>query len=397
MRIATSWSTNPDAGRAVENAYTALEAKLGGVPHLMMAHASSAYDASALMAQLAARTDSVPLAGATSCLGVMTEEGFHSRDGYGLGLLGIVDPEGAYGVGACSMESDVQAAATTAVTAALAQAGRPGEVPLMVWITQPPGREEILLEAIGELLGRDVPVSGGSSADNAIAGQWKQFANGRVHDDAFVAAVLFPSAPLIYCFRNGYEPSGHAGKVTRADGRTLHEIDGRRAIDVYNDWTKGRLEGSTPGNVLALTTLQPLGRVVGVAAGIPYFVLSHPDRVTPEGALTLFTNVREGDQVFLMQGTLDLLVERAGNAALSALETYSCGASELAGALVTYCAGCMLTVRDKMERVVSGVRCALAGRPFLGTFTFGEQGCFLGGENRHGNLMISVLGFRENP
>jgi hypothetical protein len=65
----------------------------------------------------------------------------------------------------------------------------------------------------------------------------------------------------------------------------------------------------------------------------------------------------------------------------------------IAGALVIYCAGCMLGIQPRMQEVVESLRGALGERPFLGTFTFGEQGCFVGGENRHGNLMISVLTF----
>ena len=70
-------------------------------------------------------------------------------------------------------------------------------------------------------------------------------------------------------------------------------------------------------------------------------------------------------------------------------------ADQVSGALVIYCAGCMLTVQDEMEEVAAEVREALGGKPFLGAFTFGEQGCFTGGENRHGNLMISVVVFEK--
>ena len=66
---------------------------------------------------------------------------------------------------------------------------------------------------------------------------------------------------------------------------------------------------------------------------------------------------------------------------------------DAAGALVIYCAGCMLAVQDRMDDVVAEARDALGGKPFLGAFTFGEQGCFVGGENRNGNLMIATLVF----
>ena len=48
-----------------------------------------------------------------------------------------------------------------------------------------------------------------------------------------------------------------------------------------------------------------------------------------------------------------------------------------------------------MEEVATEVREALGGKPFLGAFTFGEQGCFTGGESHHGNLMISVVVFEK--
>jgi hypothetical protein len=53
----------------------------------------------------------------------------------------------------------------------------------------------------------------------------------------------------------------------------------------------------------------------------------------------------------------------------------------------------MLTVQGRLDEVVDGLRVALPDVPFLGVHTYGEQGCFVGGENRHGNLMISVLLF----
>ena len=53
----------------------------------------------------------------------------------------------------------------------------------------------------------------------------------------------------------------------------------------------------------------------------------------------------------------------------------------------------MLAVRDRLEDVTDGIREALPGVPFLGIFTFGEQGVVLDGRNRHGNLMISAILF----
>ena len=123
--------------------------------------------------------------------------------------------------------------------------------------------------------------------------------------------------------------------------------------------------------------------------------LAHPDTVTPDGALTLFANVEEGDELVQMVGTQHSLVTRVGRVANASLEAGRISAEDICGALVVYCAGCMLTVQDEMALVVDSINQSLATTPFIGTFTFGEQGCFVGGDNYHGNLMISVVVFEK--
>jgi hypothetical protein len=209
-----------------------------------------------------------------------------------------------------------------------------------------------------------------------------------------VVSVLFPGVETSFAFHSGYSPTDIAGKATRADGRVLYEIDGRPAAGVYNQWTGGAITDALGGgNVLASTTLFPLGRKVGELGGVPYYQLSHPDGVTNEGALTLFSDIAEGEELVLMTGSVDTLVTRAGRVAESARTAADTPQAKISGALVVYCAGCMLTVQDRMNDVVDILNASLDGAPFLGTFTFGEQGCFVGGENRHGNLMISVVTF----
>jgi hypothetical protein len=55
----------------------------------------------------------------------------------------------------------------------------------------------------------------------------------------------------------------------------------------------------------------------------------------------------------------------------------------------------MLAVRAEIEQVQRSLTEALPGLPYLVAFTFGEQGCFADGYNRHGNLMISAVLFGQ--
>lgn len=394
MKIATAWTPDLQPG-AVIQAYDRLEAQLGAAPNLLIVHCPVADNVGDMLTALHARAPQVALHGGTSCLGVMTQVGAHTQNGGGLALFGIVDPEGSYGVGAAIIGDTPGAAARQAINIALDRADRRGETPAIVWMTSAPGCEEELIAGIAAVVGDKVPIAGGSAADNTVQGEWKQFANGEIYNNAVVVTALFPSTEVMFSFHSGYEPTNVTGIVTKAAGRVLMEIDGRPAAVVYNEWLEGLISDALVdgGNILAATSLHPLGRVAGHVGNASYYVLSHPNTVTADGALTLFAQVARGDELALMRGTADSLVERASRVVSAMFDMYSVSPADVEGALIVYCAGCMLTVKDRIDEVAESLRDTLPDIPFLGTFTFGEQGCFLGGENRHGNLMISALMF----
>lgn len=395
MKVATAFSTENDTGAGASEAYARVASQLGAAPQLLFVHASVRANAAAMMSALRAAAPGVAIHGGTSCVGVMTREGFHRTDAGAIAMLGVLDPEGAYGVGAAELGQDPRGAATRAISSALRDAGRDGEVPDMIWITQPPGNEELILLGLADVVGPNVPIGGGSSSDDLVQGGWLQFATHAVFSNAVAVAVLFTSAGVRSSFQSGYDPTHLKATVTNGGGRTIRELDGRPAAQVYNEWTGGAVSHvlTGGGSVLMQTTLSPLGRVTGKIGDIPYFQLSHPDRVLADGSMTFFSDVAPGDEVFLMRGSPESLANRAGRVARS-LHPPVGSEHQIAGAVVVFCAGCMLTIQDRMPQVVATLRAGLGEDvPFLGAFTLGEQGCFLGGENRHGNLMISVLAF----
>jgi hypothetical protein len=401
MRVATAESSEPDTTRAVQQAHAALLRELGGAPHWLLVQSSVRHPAADLQRAIAA-LDVPAIHGSSSCLGVMTQAG-PLVDGPSLALFGLRDDDGSFGVGAATPNEVVEAVDAAGVAAlalhrAIAAAGRQGEAPALVWLTAAPGQEEACIAGLELVLGREVPVVGGSAADDAVAGGWYQLTREGHHTDAVVVSALFPAGRVVSAFQSGYTPTTTRGLVTRARGRTLIEIDGEPAARVYDAWTDGAIAGALAagGSVLASTTLFPLGRRVGDVGGVPYYRLAHPATVHADGSIDLFADIAEGDELVLMQGDVEALVSRAGRVAADARALARLAPSDVAGSLVIFCAGCMLTVRDRLEQVVVGLREGLGGAPFLGSFTFGEQGCFVGGENRHGNLMISVTVFARD-
>lgn len=368
----------------------------------------SQHDDSEIYAFLQARFPETPIIGGTSCSGVMSEAGLAGQGS--IGLLLIEDPQGEYGSATVHLGEDAAACAEQGLHAALANADCEGELPELIWIYQSPGSEEAVIEGLRRVVGDRCPIIGGSSADNDVAGDWRQIGSAGPVRDGLVIGVLFSSQGIGYAFQGGYEPTGQSGIATHvrsgntsqgkdgkvSQGREIVTIDNEPAAMVYNRWNQGILSDklASGGNILKETTMCPLAVDAGNVKGMTNYLLIHPDRILPDGSLSTFADIQEGTRLHCMKGSKSQLVERAGKVAATAAATLNGGAGQLAGGLIVYCAGCMLAVDEEMPKVATAVMQSFNGQPFLGCFTFGEQGSMLD-HNVHGNLMISAIAFAK--
>lgn len=327
----------------------------------------------------------------------MTERGFVGQDGRALALFVIDRSAGAFGVGSATLDEAPYEAARSAVLAALDDAQRPGELPEAVWVITAPGCEEEVVQGIAEVLGDHIPLIGGSSADNTIEGRWSQLSTEGVYQNTVVIAALYPRCRVSTAFHSGYDPLSCRGVVTMASGRVLKEIDGRPATQVYNEWSHGAIESvlAQGGPLPDKTNLHPIGRTNTWHGGVEHYCLSHPEHSDERGEMTLFTEVNVGDELVCMAGSVDNLVARAGNVARSAMSLAEFEQEQLYAGLIIFCAGCFLTIQERIDEARQNIRQVLGDVPFLAAFTFGEQGNIAGGLNRHGNLMISTLLFGQ--
>ncbi|MCL2635830.1 MAG: FIST C-terminal domain-containing protein [Betaproteobacteria bacterium] len=340
---------------------------------------------------LAARFPGVPVLGGTSSGGTMTEKGL-GGDG-SIGMLVVADPDGEYGVGAAELSGDAADAGERALHLALDRAGCPGELPELIWIYQAPGQEEQVIAGLRRVVGDRCPIIGGSAADNAVAGHWRQLGPEGPMTNGVAVGALFSSGGISFAFQGGYEPTGTSGIVTRVSGRTILTIDGEPAATVYNRWSGGKIGHKLAGgNILMETTMSPLGIEVGRIGDVTHFLVIHPEQILENGAMSTFANIGEGSRLFSMRGDRTHLIRRAGRVATAAAAALPGGARRFAGGLVVYCAGCRFAVGEEMDQVSAAISQSFGGMPFVGCFTFGEQGQVLG-SNAHGNLMISAIAF----
>ncbi|MDR2837201.1 MAG: FIST C-terminal domain-containing protein [Azonexus sp.] len=364
---------------------------------------------------LTARFPGVAVLGGTTYRGAMTEQGL-SGD-YSISLFLIADPDGEYGAGLAEFAGDAAGAAERALYLALEQAGCAGELPALIWIYQAPGHEEEVIAGLRRVVGDRCLIVGGTAADMKIAGRWRQLGPEGAISNGVAVGALFPSGAVSAAFQGGYEPTGPSGVVTHianadfanaagngkaeadaavapSHGRALLMIDGEPAAAVYNRWLDGALSDKGAGDSIATQTVTcPLGIDAGKIGDVTQYLVVHPGRLLANGALSTFANIDEGTRVFSMRGDPKRLVERAGRAAAAAVAGLPGGAGHFAGALISYCHGNRLAIGEQqIDQVLAALGESFGGRPYVGCFTYGEQGQMLG-VNIHGNLMIAVVAF----
>lgn len=383
------FATHIDAPQDVSRAQ--LERRLQALaiprPRCLLTYADAQTPIPSLTGALASTFPGVPVLGCTSFLGVCVPSGFKR----GVGIL-VFEEEDAIAATATMITCNEHNARSHAERAAAHLEQQLGGPPHLVVMHATPGFEEQLLEGLHARLGA-VPVFGGSAADDTISGHWSVFCNGRTTSHGAVFAGLRSDRRIAGGFVGGYLPSEHRGVVTRAEGRIVHEIDGKPAALVYNEWTNGAIAAklATGGRVLSETNLLPLARDVEGGGAMPRRLLAHPESVVAtSGSLEFFSRFHSGDRVLLMTNTAPGLIPRMRRATERAVE----GHLNPRGALLVYCAGCLSSTPNEGASIGKQFRQVVGDVPYVGISTFGEQGTFFAkGGNFHGNLMCSAVVF----
>lgn len=396
--VAVSSSSYENTKQATCNAYQKLVQALDGKnPTLIVSNFTVGHDSIVVHRELGELADkTTSFLGCTSSAGVIINQHWQSHKDKGFGFFGIFDPDGHYGVGHAHTPDGVGAACKQVLMDA-----NKDVPPDFIFLFPTPGTEEVVLNQLEQAVGAKVPVIGGSSADNSVAGEWKQLSkDGGVSDAGCVFALCWPSVLTYAGFCSGFSPSSHMGKITKMhDKRHVATIDGEPAINVYNRWAGGAfdklMKEKGDSNILAASTLTPLGVQYGEDMdGEPMYVIIHPHLIKKQDkSFTTFKDLKEGDVLVCMAGTRQNLTSRIAIGVNKLIRTAPFQLEDVIGTYQIFCGGVMMAVKDDMPSVVENLANSLKWKPTLGACTFGEQGTFLDGTPGHGNLMFASLIF----
>lgn len=396
MYLASAFSNHTDVISAVNSLMAQLAGKIK--PSYLVCYYTENYHAESLTNELKRAFPKTPFHGCSSCLGVMTDQGYHSSPA--VALLAIQDNgSSAYGTAFQPFkpsteltDADVAASTSLAINQAIESANRRGELPSLLLLHASVGNEELIIDTIKNQFGFHIPLIGGSAADNGNFRHSSFLTDKGSAAEGVSVSVFYPSTSISTYFSSGYLPAEMNGIATKVKGRVLYTIDHQPALEVYRQWIY-ELSGKEVNHYLFNKTMAyPLGRVVGYLYNKPFYKLSHLLKATDDGGVEVFSDIKEGDRLYLMQGSSELLVKRASRV-VEAAKNENLFSAPLEGGINIFCAGSMVLVKDRMDEVCHFLRNSYQEKPFIGPFTFGEQGRFINEENVHGNLMASTALF----
>ncbi len=389
-----------------------VRAMLAGLPkeaadaRLVFIFYDDSHDPHVIYAALRKHFPRARLVGGTSARGVFSEKGMAGD--HSMGVLVLCDKHGEYGVAAAEQGDDPEATAARLLQEALVDAGAQGQLPALVWVFLPTGTEEYALRGLRSVVGDRCPIMGGTVAGNRFLSgpKFSQIATSGVFESGIVVCALLPSSPMGISLQTGYVPLGPSGVVTAvggrdgerltepgAMGRELLEIDGAPAFETYCAWL-GEDDIPAPDDERGLLqngVLWPLASIP-VETDLHQHLPIVPFGLTQNGGIRVRRAAVVGERVYAMEGDPVQLAPRGGRAAYEAWMNLYPNCDAMTGALVVHCAAARIALAEHVKDMPYYIASALDGRPFLGCFSFGEQG-EVGGRNVHGNLMISVLVF----
>ncbi|EPZ34864.1 FIST domain-containing protein [Rozella allomycis CSF55] len=410
----STYANNPNPREAIAKCLKSISEVFGGAraPSVLFVGFTETYDFKEIQkAIIEEAVDGTPFIGVSSCLGVMSNASTSPMNGAPYcGLWALHDPNGIYLTGFAACRENTHEGwfecGVNAVQHALSQLDKDKLLPEFekkpdcVWMHATPGDEERVIAGIQSILGTKVTIAGGSAADNTISGRWASISQHGTTQNGVNVCLLWSSVVTQSLFYCGYKSTKTSATVTKAGHRNIIELDGKPAAEVYNQWTGNLYEEylKKSGNILAQSTFFPLGRQVGVdVEDMPCYQMLHPETINTKHEVSLFAAVKEGEKIELMRGTEASIVNDISKVCRRLMLNSGFSPNEIKGALVIYCAGCMLASKDHIEKVIKSMNSTLNNAPFIGTFNFGEQGRYPNGDVGHGNLMFSVLLFSSNP
>lgn len=230
-----------------------------------------------------------------------------------------------------------------------------------------------------DILGPHFPVVGGAAGDDFLFKATYQYRDGAVETGAVAGVGLSGKFSMGIGVRHGWIPIGIPMKVTKSEGAVVHELDGRPAISIYEDYFGEKAEELKKEPLARMAITYPLGLKV---PDIDEYLIRDPITVDDKGSITCAAEIPEGSEIRLMIGSKEKAVEAAQDAAKKLMGEFEIDKAEPKFVLMFNCIAREKLFGQKANDEIQAVMKIIgANVPLLGFYTYGEQAP-IGGEIR---------------
>ena len=328
--------------------------------------------------------------GCTSSAAICTKDGYFNAE---TGYSGIMSFGGDLEVGVAASEKTEKETAREIGRRIAKEAMKELSVrrPDYFFMTASPAEEEEYLLGIQDVIG-EVPVFGGSAADNTVEGKWSIICDDKIFSDGCAIALFATDAPMANIYKGQFTETEQAGIITKVNGkRSLAEIDHVPALDKYIEWTGFKKDEVMGGNMLAASIFDPLGvkdQIGRVTA------VRHPMGANEDGSLSIGANMVTNTAIIHLHMEPEEMVQ-ANPKTIKEVDEKIGGSAD--SYFLVHCGGRRLglQLKGKEEEIYPEVKKVTGDKEFLMVFTFGEYGINEHSGNTVGGLSLSFTGFKK--
>ena len=371
-----------DAG--VETATKALK----GIKHpkLGLVFSSVKYNQVDLLDGIKSVNPEIKLIGCTSSGAIMTPEGIISGEDGFAGMMVLEENELNVGVAAAERGSDPRETGRRIAKEAMKDAHKE-YAPVAFAMFANPAEEEYYLKGIQDVLG-EIPMFGGSAADDAVVGEWKVLCENKSIADGCAIAIFYTTKEIKNVFTGEFEETSTYGVVTKVvDDRRIVEIDGEPALKKYAGWIKANPDELMGQNLLVASIPHAIG-VKTVKGDLT--CVRHPMIGNEDYSFNVGAKVAEHTAVVLLHTDVDGLINGAVKAIREVKKDF-----DPAALFLVHCGGRKLHIGDRVDEDFVAIKNAAGDTPFIVAFTFGEYGQMNHSGAQIGGLSLSFTGFSK--
>ena len=390
LKTKVGYSENPDAyASGVE---TATMANVIENPSVGLFFTSCNQDQNKLMEGAKSVLGNVPIIGCTSSAAICTQDGYLNKEtGYSGMMLFGGDVEVVTAGSKQTDETPREVGRRVAKEAISKRKGADKE-PDFFFMTASPANEEEYLEGIQDVIG-NIPVFGGSAADNTVEGKWSILNDGEAYSDGLSLAVFYTDGEMKNLYTGAYHETNNVGVITKVrDERTLVEIDHKPALKVYAEWTGKDVESLKGNNLLTETICAPLGvkDPIGKVTAV-----RHPMFGNDDYSMNIGANLAENTAVIQLSNSPEGIL-KANEETIKSLNNLMTTTPN--SYFLVHCGGRRLglALSKNEDQIYPEVKKVIPDKEFLMVFTFGEYGTGDHSSNTVGGLSLSYTGFGGN-